>query len=272
MGRFSKLERETQDALARQKIEEIREGEKPKAAELPREEYDAPYYIKMADDLFFRGEFREALQFYSRAIQLDSSIHYPWLGQIYCLIEMNQLKEADLWTGRALELFPEDSALLSLRAMMYANRGMYKRAINASDYAISRKGVLPHSYVARGYILLTADNKNAHFCFMKALELADSNDFRIPMSIGLIYLKRKQYSKALDFLLRACACNVANYFLWHHMGLCYQKLGFTNKAMESFQHALDQNPEYTPAKDALLSVTHSSVFSRLFRRLIGIIR
>jgi tetratricopeptide (TPR) repeat protein len=272
MGRFSKLERETQDALARQKVQELKEGEKPTQPASPKEEYDAPYYIKMADDLFFKGEFREALQSYSRAIQIDSSIHYPWLGQIYCLIEMNQLKEADLWTGRALELFPEDSAILSLRAMMYANRGMYKRAINTSDYAISRKGADPHTYTARGYILLTADNKNANFCFMKAMDLADENDFRIAMRIGLIYLKRKQYSRALDFLLRACAHNVTNYYLWYHMGLCYQKLGFTNKAMESFQLALDQNSEYTPAKDALLKVTHSSVFSRLFRRIIGVIR
>lgn len=272
MGRFSKLERETQDALAKQKVQDLKEREKPASAPSPREEYDAPYYIKMGDDLFFKGEFREALQSYSKAIQLDSSIHYPWLGQIYCLIEMNQLKEADLWTGRALELFPEDSALLSLRAMMYANRGMYKRAINTSDYAISRKGADPHSYTARGYILLTADNKNANFCFMKAMELAVTNDFRIPMRIGLIYLKKKQFSRALDFLLRACACNVTNYYLWYHMGLCYQKLGFANKAMESFQLALDQNPEYDQAKNALLNVTHSSFFFRLFRRIIGAIR
>jgi tetratricopeptide (TPR) repeat protein len=272
MGRFSKLERDTQDALARQKVQDLRESEKPTPVAAPKEEYDAPYYIKMGDDFFFKGAFRDALQSYSRAIQLDSSIHYPWLGQIYCLIEMNQLKEADLWTGRALELFPEDSAILSLRAMMYANRGMYKRAINTSDYAISRKGADAHTYIARGYILLTADNKNAHFCLMKAMELAEGSDFRIPMRVGLIYYKKRQYSRALDFLLRACAHNVTNYYLWYHMGLCYTKLGFTNKAIEAFQLALDQNQEYTPARDALLNVTHSSIISRLLRRIIGVIR
>ena len=108
--------------------------------------------------------------------------------------------------------------------------------------------------------------------FPFASELANSNDFRIPMRIGLIYLKRKQYSRALDFLLRACACNVTNYYLWYHMGICYQKLGFTNKALEAFQHAQDQNSEYTAAKEALLKLTQSSVFSRLFRRICGLFR
>ena len=270
MGRFSKLERETQDALARQKVVKEKAAEKPAP---PTEDiYDAPYYIDKADEAFFTGEYKQALKFYSRAIQIDNTLHYPWLGQIYCLIAMEQLKEADLWTGRALEMFPEDSAILSLRAMTYANRGMYKRALNTCDYAITRKGARTHTYIARGYVLLVAGNKNSHFCFMKAMEMAGNRDWKIPMRIGYIYFRNKKYSRALDFFLKACARNISNYYLWHHIGLCYQKLGFGHKALEAFRHALDHNPDYTPAEDALHKASRSSVFSRLFRRVTGVVR
>jgi len=269
MGRFSKLERETQDALVRQKAKE-KKALKEAPAQISKEEYDAPYYIDRGDEFFFQGNFKEALRCYSRTIQMDNSLHYPWIGQIYCLIEMGQMKEADLWTGRALEMFPEDSSLLALRAVMYANRGMYKRAINTCDYAISRKGASAFTYIARGYVLLLAENKNAHFCFMKASELANANDWKIPMRIGLIYYKKKQYSRSLEYLLKACALNVTNYYLWHHLGLSYQKLGFAKKALDAFQHAIDQNPDYSAASEAMVKLKHSSVFSRLFRRFTSI--
>jgi len=271
MGRFSKLERETQDALARQKAQREKAGEE--VSPPPREDsYDAPYYIEQADKAYFTGNFRQALKMYSRAIQLESSRHYPWLGQIYCLIEMDQLKEADLWTGRALEMFPEDSALLSLRAMMYANRGMYKRAINTSDYAISRKGASDHTYIARGYCLLVAGNKNASFCFMKAMELAGEANWNTPMRIGLIYFKKKQYSRALDYLLKACERNVVNHYLWYHLGLCYMKLGFGLKAREALDRSIEQKQDFIKAREALKKLTGSSAFSRLFRRIFGFAR
>ena len=222
MGRFSKLERETQDALARQKA--LKEKKRPQAT--PEVVYDAPHYIAEADDAFFTGDYKKALQLYSRAIQIDNSRHEPWVGQIYCLIEMNQLKEADLWTGRALEMFPEDSALLSLRAITYAHRGMIKRALGTSDYALER-GADIHTWIARGQVLLLAENKNATFCFSKAMELTTPGDWKTPMRIGNIYFKKKLYSQALNYFKKACEINVTNHYLYQ---VPYTVIHFTNVA------------------------------------------
>ncbi len=265
MGRFSKLERETQDAIARRKA--LKEEKRP--APPAEEVYDAPYYIARGDEAFFTGEFKKALQLYSRAIQVDNTQHSPWIGQIYCLIEMNQLKEADLWTGRALEMFPEDGALLSLRAITYAHHGMLKRALGTSDYALS-KGADIHTWIARGEVLLLADNKNASFCFSKAMEMADTGDWKTPMRIGLIFFRQKAYSQALDYFQKACAINVTNHYLWYHLGKCYHRLGFGQKAIESFRRASEQNPEFREAKEALEKATHTSFLIRIFRRLIGV--
>lgn len=269
MGRFSKLERETQDALVREELAEKEALKKQETASVPEEEYDAAYYLEEADRAYFSGNYKQALQLYSRAAQMDTTQHYAWIGQIYSMIEMGQWKDADLWVGRALELFPEDPALLSLRAMSYAKRGMYKRALNTTDYAMTRKGADVHTSIVRGFVLLEADNSNANFCFMKAMETARESDWKTPMRIGLIYLKKKKYSPALEYFNKACAINTTNPYLWYHKGYCCEKLGLGNKALSAYQHAVDLDPEYKTAKNALARVSHSSFLVRLFRRIFN---
>jgi tetratricopeptide (TPR) repeat protein len=259
MSRFSKLE-PGKDEKAK-----LQEGVgKTVAKESAAGEYDAPYYTARADELFFTGHYEKALRLYSRALQLDNSQKYPWVGQIYCLIEMNQLREADLWVGRALELFPEDATLISLRAVVYAYKGMVKRAIGTSDYALS-KGSTAHAWVARGHVLLVADNKNSRFCFEKAVEIAEGGDWRTPMLIGLIYFRHKRYSSALEYLLKSVESNINNYYLWYHIAKCYHRLSFGQKALEAIQRALEINPEYRPAQRSLDEIIHTSLLKRLWR-------
>ncbi len=265
MGRFSKLESGTAPRKLEEERSRIEEAQKTREVE---EKYDAPYYIKLADQYFFYGEFDKALRYYSRALQMENSIPYPWIGQIFSLLEMGQTKEAGIWVTRALEFFPENSDVIALQAVVFAYRGMLKRAIGASDFAMS-KGSGIYTWIARGEVLLIAEKKAAHFCFEKAMELTDHEDWRTPMRIGLIYYKHKQYSYALDFFKRAVHINVTNYYLWYHIGQSNYHLGFNNKAREAFERSLEHNPDFKQAKAALVKTVKSSIFSRIFRRLRG---
>ncbi len=263
MGRFSKLER---GVVPPKLAEESAKAEQAVKQPSTEEKYDAPYYIKLADQHFFFGEFERALRFYSRALQLDNSKTYPWIGQIFSLLEMEQVKEAGIWVTRALEFFPEDSDIIALQAVVYAYRGMVKRAVGASDYSMSKGGTV-FTWLARGEVLLIAENKTAHFCFEKAMELSPANDWKTPMRAGLIYFKHKQFSHALDFFQRAVSINVTNYYLWYHIGLGYWRLGFNHKAMEAFKRSLEHNPKFKGARDALDRALKTSIFKRFFRRL-----
>lgn len=262
MGRFAKLER---GVAPKELVEETAKAEVALRRPPVEERYDAPYYIKLADQYFFYGEFAKALRFYSRALQLDNALTYPWIVQIYCLLEMGQVREASIWVMRALELFPEDSSIIALQAIVFAYKGMLNRALGASDFSMS-KGSSVFTWLARGEILLMAENKTAHFCFEKAMELAPKDDWQTPMRIGLIYFKHKQYSFALDFFRRAVQYNVTNYYLWYHIGRSYYYLGFNQKAIESFQRSLEHNPDFRPGKIALSKATRTSIFARIFRR------
>ena len=262
MGRFSKLETgkgkpaKAAEPSARVPVEQLVEAET----------YDYSYYIEEADKQYFTGHCDKALRLYSRALQVDNSQVYPWVGQVFSLLGMDQIKEADLWVTRAIELFPEDATLLSLRALIYAHRGMLNRAIGASDYALTRGGT-PYAWIARGEILLRAKNKNAAFCFDKALEVAGADDWKIAVQIGLIYFRRRMYASALNYFRRACAREMANCFLWYHLGRCYHYLSFQNEAIEALNRALEINPNYRQAERALSEAKSSNFVTRLFRRL-----
>ncbi|MBM3334595.1 hypothetical protein FJY63_08025, partial [Candidatus Sumerlaeota bacterium] len=220
------------------------------------------------DKFYFTGRWDKALRMYSRALQVDSTQCYPWVGQVLALLAMNQVKEADLWVGRAIEFFPDDASLLSLRALVYAHKGMLNRAIGASDYALTRGGS-PHAWIARGEVLLLAKNKNAPFCFEKALETAGAENWKVPMHIGLIYYRYRTYSSALSYFRRACAIETGNFYLWYHLGLCFDRFAFKNEAIEALNRALEINPDFREAERALARAKASNFLTRFLRRLFG---
>jgi len=98
MGRFSKLESgktetaKTAGPRTKSSIEPVAEAER----------FDYSHYIEEADKHYFAGQPDKALRLYSRALQVDNAQVYPWVGQVFSLLTMDQVKEADLWAGREL--------------------------------------------------------------------------------------------------------------------------------------------------------------------------
>jgi len=270
MGRFSKLERDTPppDGAPPPAVPVLPAGAPPPAAAAEPPPADYPSFIERADAHFYRGEFDKALRFYSRALQLESAHQYPWIGQVSCLLEMKQLNEADLWTQRGLELFPEDPALLSLRALVTARRGMIKRALGLSDYALTRGADL-FCWIARGEILLRSSSENANFCFEKAMEAAGPEDWKTPFRIGLICYHCASWAMALEYFQKSAARNAANFWLWYLLGQCLDRLSFRREAIDALEHSITLNPGYPPARDALRNLTRRSLLARFFRLFSG---
>lgn len=275
LGRFSRLERtvgspgaETDAQPPRPPIKEPKAPQPTAPATAAPEPADYPTFIQRGDTHFFQGEYEKALRFYSRALQMESTRHYPWIGQIYCLLQMRQLSEADLWVTRALELFPDDASLLSLRSVVLARKGMIKRAIGTSDYAMTR-GSSPFCWLTRGEVLLLAENTNSAFCFEKVMESIEPDDWHMPFRIGLVYFEQGLWSSALEYYQKAAARRAANFWLWYHLGLCYTRLAFQQEAIDAFRQSIALNPSFPPTHEALRRATRVSPLARLvglFRR------
>lgn len=278
MGRFSKLETHAPQTPAPQPggrpvVPEgfgTRRTPKPDPAAQAGPDYDARHYLSEADRHFYRGEYEKALRMYSRAIQSDRTAVDGWLGQVRCLLEMKQAKEAMVWVRRALELYAEDPRLISLQGLAYAQNGMVDRGLSCSDYALGRAGVNvsdPLVWIARGAILSLGDSRNADICFGKAMEMRARDDWRTPMTLGLLLLSQKKWARAVEFLEAAVHVEKCNDYLWERLGYARERLGLGQAAHEAYEAALHLNGANRAAQDGLARLRQSSVWGRLMRRL-----
>ncbi|GAB4313875.1 MAG: hypothetical protein Kow0059_05280 [Candidatus Sumerlaeia bacterium] len=261
MSRFSKLEpggeehepslRDAHAAPPARRTHRPRTAESADTAPAPDVDYDYHYYREKGDGCFFTGDFRQALMHYSRAIQQDGSKPYPWCMQVWCLVLMNQLREADLWALRAEQMFPDHSGALSLKAVSYAARGMARRALSTTDFALTRGGD-PLAWLARGMALLEAGNRNAFACLDKILELpASREDWKMMTLAAMILLRYRKFTQALKPLKAALALKDDNFYIWLMLGRCYLRVGMTEQARQAFEQALELNPRCEDAQRAL---------------------
>jgi tetratricopeptide (TPR) repeat protein len=232
-----------------------------------QQHYDHAHYVAEAEHAYFHGDYRKALRIYSRAIQADHSQVVPWVGQVMCLIELHQFREATVWVKRALEMFPEDARILSIQGAVYANMGMAQRAIGSSDYALARNATDPLVWVLRGEILSLADNQNSAFCFQKAIETKQADDWHTPMQVGLILIRQRKWAAAADYLKMAVQLHTGNGFLWTSLGRAHEQLGLSQAALDAYTAALSLNPNDLVAEKGIASVVHASFIKRLWRRI-----
>ncbi|NQU43339.1 tetratricopeptide repeat protein [bacterium] len=245
MSRFSKLETET--------------PEQPRPVEKPVVEREASGIealtpeesVRRGDELFYLGEFPKALRHYSRALQEHSTEVRPWAGQILCLLLQDQVREATAWAKRAVETFPDIPTVVALQGLAFARQGMHKRGLGTSDYAMSLKNADALAWVARGWILLEADNRNWQSCFDKAQEQAHGADWRLEILMGFVLESYRKWVHAVSHYEKAAGHQTSNYYLWHRLGHCYGKLGVRGKAIEAQRHALELKPAYQPAEKEL---------------------
>jgi tetratricopeptide (TPR) repeat protein len=74
--------------------------------------YEKEDYLQMAEQSWRRGDFEKALRHYSKALGMDPNLEEAWLGQIRCLMDLDEVKEARLWVNKALEQLPRSAGLM----------------------------------------------------------------------------------------------------------------------------------------------------------------
>jgi tetratricopeptide (TPR) repeat protein len=269
MGRFSRLETdhkpeghgdESTDVALRDVLSDLPPRPDPDGKD---SKIDPAEMVEHGNQAFFRGAFKEALRWYSRAIDHDSTVTQPWVALIRTLLFKGDLREAGTWINRGLTLAPNSPHLMAMRAVLYAHRGMLRQAINNSDRVLEEHGNEPLAHMARGEVLLLADNKHADFCFQQSLKLAPSTDWMGPMLIGLIYEKRRQWAKAIQYYAKAAENNERLAVLWYRVGISRAAMGHTQHA----RRALDQARELCDADDPLLSKIYHARPGSIWRRL-----
>jgi tetratricopeptide (TPR) repeat protein len=276
VGRFSKLE--TRPAAPPTSAPPAQNGAPrpgPDAESRPVGEADTPQYnlehcLHQGDEAFFRGDTKESLRWYSRAMKVENGRLEPWVAQIRLLLLTRQLNEAKVWLTRALSLFPESPALISLHALHNALSGHLRQAMGASDRLLGEQSGSGASWLARGHILILADqHKNADFCFDQCMQLSGEHDWKTPMMIGLVLDAERHWAKSIRYYEAALERRAALPYAWYRIGLARARVGQREAARQAFLRAEALCGDDDSLRRKVEAAETGSVFHRLgalFRR------
>ncbi|WP_437193904.1 tetratricopeptide repeat protein [Planctomicrobium sp. SH527] len=252
MARFNKLEFEQPD-----------EFEKSQA--LSRPTFDAETWMKRADQCRRIGTYESALQYYSRSLEEDKSQIRCWVGQVQMLVLLGEFPEADLWSKKALEIFPSNPELLASRSQSLCRQAKMADAQATIDMAMHQEGESAYRWAVRGELLLANRQSTARNCFDKANRC--SQDWLVPLENSLIYGHYRQPSNALIQAKLAVDRDSSAPYPWYVMARCQMDLGMQTQAHRTVLTCLELKPDYQDAAALLLKNSWSIPFWNRIRRL-----
>lgn len=248
-----------------------------------------PSYVQpmegLAETYFAMGQFSEALRYVREAekfdqmnmslVNLEGRIRiglgqFPGAKKLFDRVLASQpnnieskfgLAELSIATGEpktaaasfenALSIAPENKrALLSL-ILLYDSLGDYSKAARYAQMALQYHPNDPqvHYIVARHY-LDTMSYAEAQKQVETALSLRPGSVAET-LLLSEIYLRTGQYQKVVPLVEGILSKNSNDYLLWYSLGLAYEKLGTTDKSIQSFDRAFTVRPDDEISRIAL---------------------
>ena len=226
---------------------------------------DSEYFHEQALRYRLAGDFEVAMRNYSRALEQDHTFYPGWLGQVMMLIELNELKEADVWADKALEMFPEHPELLAAKAIACARDGRPEKAIAYSDNSISKENVTSTVWLARAEVLLNRKSNIAQNCISKALNVAGEDVSMVRLEAGRLLNRKGDCAGALQYLRAAVDELPKSALSWYELGIAQARLG-RPEAQLSFEQAIKLHPNWRLAEEALSKFNNRGFFSKFFGR------
>ena len=224
---------------------------------------DEAYYQREAQTAFESGNFEQALRSYAKVLEYNPLNAGAWTGQVRMLIEMNEFYEAKMWADKALEQFPHEAELLAAKAVALARMGDLDNALAFSDAAVEERGDTPYVWLARGDVLLAAKRKQAGSCIEQALIRA--RDWFVHWLASRIYYYYGKFSLALKLAQQGAALDASRVALWLQLGRCQLALGLAGVAANSFEQAVQLDPQCREAVAASVKSARAGPLRRFFR-------
>jgi len=214
------------------------------------------------------GNYEQSLRMYSRALEDDKSLVDCWLGQVQMLVLLDECVEAELWSRKALELFPGNGDLMSGRAQAMRRMGDTGQALVLSDGSLKAAGQSAYRWMVRGELMAATKQDTDRHCFDKAV-LADK-DWLVLLEIACIYLELGLPSRALDRIRSAVQLAPDRYHAWYIQGRTEHQLGLREAAKASWEHCVGICPGHDNANGALQKFEQGqSAVQRWWRHIFG---
>ncbi len=249
-------------------------------SEIPPVLYDTKEeWNRVAKAQFKAGNYQEALEAYSRVVEMDPEDEWGYANRAETLVKLERYQEAiadftqalDLnalndwaWAhrgeayrlsdqfadalsdfDRALELDPEYIWAVMSKGQVFEAQKDYDRAIEMFSRVVELDSEESWGYAHRGeaYRLLKR-NQEALQDFSRAVSLKPAYGWAYG-SRGQVYLSLNEYHQAILDLDRAIALDPSLSWAWAHRGEAQRLLENYHQAISDFDQAIKLHPQYS---------------------------
>ncbi|MDR1521029.1 MAG: hypothetical protein LBU23_12945 [Planctomycetota bacterium] len=211
---------------------------------------DVAFYMREGLARELAGEHEKALTNYSAALGEDPLHIEAWTRQLWMLLYLGEAAEAVVWANKALQTYPRDPDILSLKALAQWRCGFAKEARELNDAALSATRESANVWLARGEMQAAADNKSANACFKHAAA-APGETGLAEMRAGDILLLIRKYAEAIPFCRAATVRFHDSSWAWYIYGLAQRGVGRDEYARAAFMRAHNLSPRDSRYRAAL---------------------
>jgi len=202
----------------------------------------ASFYVDRGIVFFQRGNIEAALNDFSKSIQLkeENPIAYNNRGFVY--LRIHNFKKAVNDFKRAAELFKKYSQAYSNLCIAYNALGEYKKAFEAINKAIKLKSKRADYYVNRGNLHFSiGDFHVAAANYMKAIKLSETN-YKAWNNLALTERILNNHEKAIEYSSKALQINPSFVSAYINRALAENILGHKKEALDDIEKALSISP------------------------------
>ncbi|MEO6233006.1 MAG: tetratricopeptide repeat protein [Ferruginibacter sp.] len=206
---------------------------------------------KLVDYFASNNDYGAALKETNIVIKKDSSNPTLWDAKARLLFLNGDTTGAIDALNRAIEIFPDPQYIISL-GTIYAqtNNPLALAMADALLNAPRANAALQALFIKGLYYSYSGDKAQAVSFFDKCLT-TDYTFLDAYREKAIALYEMAKYEEALKVLETATTVQKTYEEGWYWMGKCYQKLNKNKEAIESYRMALQFDPEFIEAKDAL---------------------
>ena len=181
---------------------------KPKVSQ-PAKPTQAQMFLQKANEYHDRRELAQAIEYFTRAIQLDNTLDEAYFG----------------------------------RGMARGSAGLIDEGIKDLSVYIARRPDSSRAYTKRGIrYLWKGDTESAYQDFLKAIAL-DPGNAEAHDDIGVIYAQRREYKKALGSFSSVIRLEPRYFKAHHNMAVVFSILDEPEPALAEVNKALQLKPD-----------------------------
>lgn len=227
---------------------------------------DPAQVLHLADQAWRKLDYEKALKLYSKVLSLDPNVEAGWVGQLRCLLDLQENPEALTWAKKAQNLFPKSADVMSAYALALSRHGDQREAMSFSDGAMKNDRIVWYPWVVRGEILALSGAGNADMCMMKARE-ATPNDPFVTLKVAQAYARTPMFEKAVPLFNKALGAFPDLPEAWFEFGQLQMQIGFLEQAREAFARAHKLAPVVRKYGDAFAATLTTNPLLSLWGRL-----